>query len=206
MIKHQLLDRGIKDKKVIAAMRKIPRHLFIEEDLTNMAYDDHPLPIGEGQTISQPYMVAVMTEELDLKKKDRALEIGTGSGYQTAILAEICKEVYTIERIKSLSHKAEETLKRLGYRNIYFKVGDGTVGWDKHSPFDKILVTAGAPNIPDTLFNQLREKGKMIIPIGDRFSQILTLIEKINNSLKKRALFECIFVPLIGERGWQDGA
>ncbi len=206
MIKHQLLDRGIKDKKVIAAMRKIPRHLFIEEDLTNMAYDDHPLPIGEGQTISQPYMVAAMTEELDLKKKDRALEIGTGSGYQTAILAEICKEVYTIERIKSLSHKAEETLKRLGYRNIYFKVDDGTVGWDKHSPFDKILVTAGAPNIPDTLFNQLREKGKMIIPIGDRFSQILTLIEKINNSLKKRALFECIFVPLIGERGWQDGA
>jgi len=206
MIKHQLLNRGIKDKKVIAAMRKLPRHLFIEEDLTNMAYDDHPLPIGEGQTISQPYMVAAMTEELDLKKKDRALEIGTGSGYQTAILAEICKEVYTIERIKSLSHKAEETLKRLGYRNIYFKVGDGTVGWDKHSPFDKILVTAGAPNIPDTLFNQLREKGKMIIPIGDRFSQILTLIEKINNSLKKRALFECIFVPLIGERGWQDGA
>lgn len=206
MIKHQLLDRGIKDKKVIATMRKIPRHLFIEEDLTNMAYDDHPLPIGEGQTISQPYMVAAMTEELDLKKKDRALEIGTGSGYQTAILAEICKEVYTIERIKSLSHKAEETLKRLEYRNIYFKVGDGTVGWDKHSPFDKILVTAGAPNIPDTLFNQLREKGKMIIPIGDRFSQILTLIEKINNSLKKRALFECIFVPLIGERGWQDGA
>ncbi|MGE4357496.1 MAG: protein-L-isoaspartate(D-aspartate) O-methyltransferase [Candidatus Omnitrophota bacterium] len=202
MVNDQLLSRGIKDKRVIEAFLKVPRHKFVSENNITEAYDDHPLPIGEGQTISQPYMVALMTECLDLKGEEKVLEIGTGSGYQTAILAELALEVYSIERFSSLAEKARLALTDLGYKNIKIKIGDGTLGWEEFAPYDRIIVTAGAPEIPPPLILQLKENGRLVIPLGDSFSQVLTVIEKIGNRIKKEEICGCVFVPLVGRYGW----
>jgi len=204
MIGEQLVSRGIKDPRVLAAMRKVPRHLFVEEALAARAYGDYPLPIGEKQTISQPYMVALMTEAIDPGPKDRVLEIGTGSGYQTAILAELCSKVFSIERIKPLAERAERILKDLGYSNFLIKVGDGTNGWEEEAPFEAIMVTAGAPSVPRALMEQLSDGGRLIIPIGDEFSQSLTKIVRKENEYRHFNLTGCVFVKLIGEQGWKD--
>jgi protein-L-isoaspartate(D-aspartate) O-methyltransferase len=204
MVNNQLIARGIKDKRVLQAMGKIPRHLFIEEALSGEAYNDHPVPIGEKQTISQPYIVALMTESLELKGGENTLEIGTGSGYQTAILAELSSRVYTVERIKSLLVNARKLLARLGYDNILFKAFDGTLGWKEYSPFDAIIVTAGAPSIPEPLIEQLADNGRLIIPVGDRDSQELIRITRDGETLKKKSLGGCRFVNLIGAHSWPD--
>ncbi|MCM8772934.1 MAG: protein-L-isoaspartate(D-aspartate) O-methyltransferase [Candidatus Omnitrophica bacterium] len=204
MVEEQLIRRGISDKKVISAFLKIPREMFVPESLKEFAYEDGPLSIGEGQTISQPYIVALMTESLKLKGNEKVLEIGTGSGYQSAILAEIGCEVYSIERIEKLAKKAEIVLKKLGY-NVKIKIGDGTLGWEEYSPFDRIIVTAAAPEIPKTLLSQLSsEEGRMVIPVGDRFVQDLILIIKKKDKIEKINLGGCQFVPLIGEEGWSE--
>ena len=193
--------RGIKNQKVLDAFRKVERHKFIPEDLRNNSYSDYPLPIGEGQTISQPYMVALMTECLGLTGGDKILEIGTGSGYQAAILAELAKEVYTIERFDSLAKRAEGVLNELGYKNIKIKVGDGTLGWPEEAPFDKIIITAATPRVPLPLTEQLKENGKLVLPLGESFSQILTVIEKRKDKLETLEVCGCVFVPLVGKYG-----
>jgi len=204
MVKNQLVARGIKDKKVLQAMSKIPRHLFIEDALYGEAYNDHPVPIGEKQTISQPYIVALMTEALELKENENTLEIGTGSGYQTAILAELSSRVYTIERIKSLLGNARKLLSQLGYDNILFKAFDGTLGWKEYAPFDAIMVTAGAPHLAKPLIDQLADNGRMIIPVGDRYSQELIKVVRKGKELEQESLGGCRFVNLIGAHGWSD--
>ncbi len=204
MVKNQLASRGIKDKGVLRAMGKIPRHQFISEALAGEAYNDHPVPIGEKQTISQPYIVALMTEALELTGKENTLEIGTGSGYQTAILAELSSRVYTIERIKSLLVKARKLLDELGYSNILFKAFDGTLGWKQYAPFDAIMITAGAPSLPKPLVDQLAENGRMVIPVGDRFTQELIKVTKRAEGLEQESLGGCRFVNLIGVHGWKD--
>jgi len=203
MVKTQLIPRGIKDKRVLDAMKKVPRHLFVEESMQHRAYDDMALTIGEGQTISQPYMVAVMTELLELKGDERVLEIGTGSGYQAAVLAELAKEIYTIERVTVLSEQAEKRFHALGYKNIHVKVSDGTSGWPEKSPFDRIIVTAGTPKVPEPLLEQLSEKGIIIAPVGDRFSQQIIKIVKSKGKLTESFHTPCVFVPLIGAHGWK---
>ena len=202
MVKTQLIPRGIKDERVLNAMRKVPRHLFIDESMQHRAYDDMALSIREGQTISQPYMVAVMTELLELKGNEKVLEIGTGSGYQAVILAELSREVYTVDRITVLSEQAKERFRFLGYKNIYTKVGNGTLGWPEKAPFDGIIVTAGTPKIPDPLIAQLSEEGILVIPVGDRFSQVLLKIRKSKGKLSEERHTPCVFVPLIGAHGW----
>ncbi|MBN1849940.1 MAG: protein-L-isoaspartate(D-aspartate) O-methyltransferase [Deltaproteobacteria bacterium] len=204
MVKSQLIPRGIRDKGVLEAMGKIHRHLFVEEALAGEAYNDHPLPIGHKQTISQPYIVALMTEALELTGKGKTLEIGTGSGYQAAILAELSERVYTIERIMPLMAKARHLLHELGYTNIMFKAFDGTMGWKEYSPYDAIIVTAGAPRIPEPLLDQLADGGRMVVPVGNRFSQELIKIKKSNNQYKKENLGGCRFVDLIGIHGWKE--
>ncbi len=204
MVETQIKSRGIVDERVINAMSKVPRHLFVPENVRHIAYGDHPLLIGEGQTISQRYIVALMTELLALKDTDRVLEIGTGSGYQTAILAEIAKEVYTIERFPSLSKKAMELLKELGYKNIKFLIGDGTKGWPEYAPYDAIIVTAGAPSPPQPLLDQLKDGGRLVIPCGDEFSQSLYRITKRGKKFEKEDMGGCRFVKLVGEYGWKD--
>jgi len=204
MVSHQLVSRGITDKGVLSAMRKIPRHLFTEEALIGEAYNDHPLPIGHKQTISQPYIVALMTAALELTGNEKTLEIGTGSGYQTAILAELSEKVYTIERIRPLMEKARTLLNELGYTNILFKSYDGTLGWEEYAPFDAVIITAGTPKIPDPLLDQLVEEGRMIIPIGDRFSQELIKVTKAKDGYEKENLGGCRFVDLIGVHGWKE--
>ncbi len=203
MIKHQICARDVSSDIVLDAMNKIERHLFVLPKDKGSAYDDRPLGIGDGQTISQPYIVALMTELLELTGSEKILEIGTGSGYQTAILAELGSEVWTIERYESLSIVAEECLDRLGYNNIHFKVGDGTVGWTHKSPFDRIIVTAAAPKIPEILFQQLVTGGKMVVPVGERHLQDLKVISKTKaGQMESVDNCRCIFVPLIGEDGW----
>lgn len=204
MVETQIKARGIKDSKVLQAMLKVPRHLFVDEALQDQAYGDFPLPIGEGQTISQPYIVALMTEALELTGNERVLEIGTGSGYQTAILAEIALWVYTIERYHKLAEKAKKVLFKLGYKNISFKVGDGTLGWAEASPFDAIIVTAAAPQIPKPLVDQLTEGGRIVIPVGDEFSQILVKGIKKGDTLKIQELEPVRFVKLIGAYGFKE--
>lgn len=204
MVETQIKARGIKDPKVLQAMLKVPRHLFVDEALQDQAYGDFPLPIGEGQTISQPYIVALMTEALELTGNERVLEIGTGSGYQTAILAEIALWVYTIERYHKLAEKAKKILFKLGYKNISFKVGDGTLGWAEASPFDAIIVTAAAPQIPKPLVDQLTEGGRIVIPVGDEFSQILVKGIKKGDTLKIQELEPVRFVKLIGAYGFKE--
>jgi len=204
MVETQIKARGIKDERVLKAMLKVPRHLFVDEALRDQAYGDFPLPIGEGQTISQPYIVALMTEALELKGNERVLEIGTGSGYQTAILAELALWVYTIERFPTLLERAKKVLKELGYKNISFKLDDGTLGWKEVAPFDAIIVTAASPDIPSPLVEQLAEGGKMVIPIGDEFSQTLIKGVKKGGKLHTKALEPVRFVKLVGAYGFKE--
>jgi len=203
MVEEQIASRGIKDDKLIAAMKKIPRHLFLEEALQNQAYSDHPLPIGEKQTISQPYMVALMTEALLLTGKEKVLEIGTGSGYQTAILAELSEKVFSVERIRSLAIRARKLLYELSYFNVEIKIFDGTFGWIEESPFDAIMVTAGSPDIPQPLIDQLSIGGRLVIPVGDALVQDLFRVTKTGEGVKKEDLGGCRFVKLIGKYGWE---
>ncbi len=204
MVEEQIIGRGIKDPRVIGAMKKVPRHLFVEEALQSQAYNDRPLPIGEKQTISQPYMVALMTEALELKGQERVLEIGSGSGYQTAILAELAQEVYSIERIRTLALRARKLLYDLGYFNVEIKIFDGTFGWPEKGPFDAIIVTAGSPNIPPPLYEQLTVGGRLVIPVGDSETQDLIRITKTETGMKKEDLGGCRFVKLIGRYGWNN--
>lgn len=204
MVEEQIIVRGIQDPRLIGVMRKVPRHLFVEEALWDRAYGDHALPIGEKQTISQPYMVARMTEALGLTGVEKVLEIGTGSGYQTAILAELAARVCSIERVRSLFQKAQTSLNRLRYFNVAFKLFDGTYGWPEESPFDAIIVTAGAPDIPPSLVDQLKPGGRLVIPVGDRASQMLKKIVKSPEGLATTHLTGCVFVPLVGAFGWRS--
>jgi len=204
MVDEQLAARGIKDRRVLSAMGRVPRHLFVEDALRDRAYGDHALPIGDQQTISQPYMVALMTDSLALKGTERVLEIGTGSGYQTAVLAELAARVYSIERIAGLAAKARSLLASLGCRNVTIKVSDGSYGWKEEAPFDAILVTAGSPEVPTPLTDQLKEGGRMVIPVGDRTTQTLKRVTKTPAGIEVAALTGCVFVPLIGGHGWGD--
>ena len=201
MVREQVVARGINDQKVIHAMLSVPRHLFVPANYERMAYEDRPLPIGEGQTISQPYIVALMTETLDLNKNMRVLEIGTGSGYQAAILAKIVREVYTIEIIESLGEKAEKLLSGLGYDNVHVKIGDGYKGWPGKAPFDAIIVTCAPTDIPQPLKEQLKEGGRMIIPVGGSIVQELALLEKKKGKLEKKVVAPVRFVPMVRKDG-----
>jgi len=201
MVDEQLTGRGIKDQRVLDVFKKIERHKFLPEDLHRNAYSDFPVPIGEGQTISQPYMVALMTECLSLTGQEKVLEIGTGSGYQTAILAELSKEVFSIERFENLAKKAKQVLEDLGYNNIKIRVGDGTLGWQEEAPFDRIIIAAAAPRIPLPLTEQLKENGKLVLPMGENFSQVLTVVEKKQDKLESSEVCGCVFVPLVGKYG-----
>ena len=198
MVKTQIESRGVKDPLVLKAMRQVPRHLFVPKTYQEEAYADEPLPIGEGQTISQPYIVALMTELLGLKGEEKVLEIGTGSGYQAAILAEIAKEVYSIEIICLLAEKAESTLKELGYKNITVKCGDGYQGWKEHSLFDGIIVTAAPDHIPQPLVDQLKIGGRLVIPVGELFQELI-LVTKTEKGIKKENVIPVRFVPMTGE-------
>ena len=204
MVESQLISRGIKDPRVLDAMRKVPRHRFVEEALVSQAYNDHPLPIGEKQTISQPYMVALMTEALELQGQERVLEIGTGSGYQTAILAELAEKIYSIERIRPLSVKAQRILDDLGYFNVVLKVGDGSLGLKEEVPFDAIIVTAGSPEVPQPLVDQLAMGGRLVVPVGDRYTQSLMKITRVKEGITKTDLGGCRFVSLLGTHGWKE--
>ncbi|MFZ3045274.1 MAG: protein-L-isoaspartate(D-aspartate) O-methyltransferase [Desulfatirhabdiaceae bacterium] len=204
MVTRQIEARGISDQRVMEAMRKVPRHLFVSEALADQAYGDYPLPIGDQQTISQPYIVAEMTQALALHKDDRVLEIGTGSGYQAAILAEIVHRVYTIERLYSIFKKTRALFDQLKYHNIVARYSDGTAGWPDESPFDAIIVTAGSPHIPQPLLHQLVAGGRMIIPVGDSFSQELIKIVKDETGFHQTELGGCRFVKLVGEHGWKE--
>jgi len=199
MVKKHLIPRGIKDKRVLEAFYKVPRHLFVDPAQRHIAYGDHPLPIGLEQTISQPYIVALMTQSLELKGHEKVLEIGTGSGYQTAILAELAQHVYTIERLPFLSEKAKKILQELEYNNISFKVGDGTKGWPGEAPFDVILVAAATESVPSPLVEQLSTGGRMVIPVGDILVQNLVLVIKDEKDIEEQNLCGCRFVPLIRE-------
>ena len=203
MVELQIKTRGVNEERILKSMKEIPRHLFVAEEQRIYAYEDFPLPIGAGQTISQPYMVALMTEALQLEGDEKVLEIGTGSGYQAAILSKLCREVYTTEKIESLALKAEKLFKELGYNNIKIKICDGTAGWMEHAPYDGIIVTAGAPKIPNPLIEQLSDNGKIVIPVGGSFSQDLIVAEKIKGELVKKVICGCMFVPLIGKHGWE---
>ena len=200
MVEQQLKPRGIKDERVLAAMAKVPREQFIPADARTDAYEDGPLPIGYDQTISQPYIVAFMTEQLRPKSSDRVLEIGSGSGYQAAILAELVADVYTIEIIEPLAKTAEATLQRLAYKNVHIKVGDGYQGWPEEAPFDAVIVTCAPEKVPQSLVDQLKEGGRMVIPVGERFAQQLYLLEKKNGQLKESATLPVRFVPMLRDR------
>jgi protein-L-isoaspartate(D-aspartate) O-methyltransferase len=204
MVEEQLRRRNIFDGRVLQAMSKVPRHSFVSTDYQSAAYEDRPLSIGEGQTISQPYMVAIMTQSLELKGKERVLEIGTGSGYQTAILAELSQFVFTVERIPALMQKAQWTLEALGYTNIFFLTEDGTKGWPEKGPFEGIMVTAGAPEIPKTLLAQLAEGGRLVIPVGPRYTQTLYKVTHKGNRFQEEDITGCVFVPLLGAYGWKE--
>jgi len=201
MVQTQLIPRGVINKRVLAAFEKVERHLFIPENVREYAYDDHPIPIGQEQTISQPYMVALMTELLQLTGKERVLEIGTGSGYQTALLAELSKEVCTIERFAGLSSHAQQLLAKLGYKNVFFKIGDGTLGWKEKAPFDRIIITAATPLFPLPLEEQLVEGGLIEAPLGELYSQMLTVGIKNGAAIEQEQITSCVFVPLVGKYG-----
>lgn len=204
MVQHQLRNRGIKSEHVLKVMEEIPRHLFVEESIIHRAYDDCALPTKEGQTISQPYMVAKMTEMLDLSGQERVLEVGTGSGYQAAILSRLAAEVFTVERIPVLVTDAEKRFEMLGLNNIHVYYGNGSIGYVEESPFDAIIVTASSPSVPDSLIDQLADGGRLVIPVGDRYSQLLYKVTKTEKGIVTRTSTPCIFVPLIGEKGWQE--
>ena len=199
MVKEQMVYRGIRDNRVLTAVRKVPREEFVPEKIRGASYADQPLPIGYDQTISQPYIVAFMTEQLRPQPGDRVLEIGTGSGYQAAILAELVAEVYSIEIVEALAKSAEATLRRLGYKNVHVKAGDGYKGWPEHAPFDAIIVTCAPDHVPKPLVEQLKEGGRMIIPVGPFGNQELYLLEKKEGKLRQRSIEAVRFVPMTGE-------
>jgi protein-L-isoaspartate(D-aspartate) O-methyltransferase len=204
MVETQMRRRGIRDSRVLAAMLAVPRHAFVPVELASEAYKDEPLPIGEGQTISQPFMVASMTEALELSGSERVLEIGTGSGYQTAVLSLLAREVHTVENHQTLSAAAQERLLRLGYANVHFHVGDGTLGWPEAAPFDAIIVTAAAPLIPPPLLDQLVEGGRLLLPMGSVKTQDLARVRRHAGEIVTERLYPCRFVPLIGRYGWSE--
>jgi len=205
MIEGQIIARGIRDRRVIEAMMQIPRHLFVEEAMASQAYSDNPLPIGERQTISQPYMVALMTELLELRGKEKVLEIGTGSGYQAAVLATLADRVYTMERLRPLALRARKVLDSLGFLNVNIKIDDGTCGWEEESPFDAIMVTAGAPEVPRKLIDQLACGGRLVLPVGDQFSQTLVrILKQEDGRVTMEQSIGCRFVKLIGKHGWES--
>lgn len=209
MVREQLAGKRagrvpVSDKRVLEAMREVPRHLFVDQVYRTRAYEDYPLPIGEGQTISQPYMVGIMTQALRLSGEENVLEIGTGSGYQTAILAQLAGRVYSVERIPALAGRARKIMDSLGYGNVLVKLSDGTLGWEEYAPYDRILVTAGAPDVPETLTGQLAPDGIMVIPVGTRDLQTLQRVtRREDGSLKIERLDPCVFVKLIGKHGWE---
>ena len=204
MVREQLMPRGITDPRVLAAMNTVPRHLFVEDALEAQAYGDHPLPIGEGQTISQPYIVALMTQALNLQGHEKVLEIGTGSGYQAAVLAQLCEQVFTVERLKSLYIGARKLFDQLQYFNLRCRIDDGTLGWQEHSPYDAIMVTAAGPKVPEPLLDQLADPGVMAMPIGmERWSQELVVTTKEKGQISERVIEQVRFVSLIGNHGWQ---
>ncbi len=202
MVQQQLRDRGITDERVLAAFLKVPRHVFVPDEAQAEAYDDHPISIGQGQTISQPYIVALMTQLLRLQGHERVLEIGTGSGYQLAILAELALEIYSVERLPELLEQAHHRLQALGYLNVHLTLGNGSEGWPEHAPYEGILVTAGASQIPRALVEELAEGGRLVIPVGSQTAQMLTLVERREGNIHTRPITSCVFVPLIGDYGW----
>ena len=205
MVEDQLMARGVKDPRVIDAMLRVPRHKFVEQALESQAYQDGPLPIGERQTISQPYMVAVMSEALALEGTEKVLEVGTGSGYQAAVLALLADRVFSLERIPALARRARKTLDACGYSKVNIRVADGTLGWQEMAPFDAIMVTAGAPEVPRDYLDQLAIGGRLVIPVGDRLSQVLMRITRTGEAeFKEEQLLGCRFVPLVGNHGWHD--
>ncbi len=204
MVETQIAARSIHDERVLEAMRKVPRHLFVDEALRDQAYSDHPLPIAEKQTISQPYIVALMTESLELEGAEKVLEIGTGSGYQSAILAELADRVFSIERYPELAYRANSILRKLGYQNVIVRVGDGSLGWPDDAPFDGIVVTAGTPKIPQPLIDQMAMGGRLVVPVGDRFGQDLILVRRVAEGIKKTNLGGVRFVDLVGKWGWKE--
>jgi protein-L-isoaspartate(D-aspartate) O-methyltransferase len=203
MVEEQLVRRGIDDERVLEAMREVPRHLFVPEAFRDRAYGDHPLPIGEEQTISQPFIVALMTTLLRLRGEEKVLEVGTGSGYQTAVLARLARRVCSMERLPALATRARAVLEGLGYTNVWVRVGSGTLGWPDEAPFDRVLVAAGGPSVPPPLFEQLAEGGRMVLPIGEATSQTLTVVEKIDGQKREQAHGECSFVKLVGKYAWE---
>lgn len=205
MVKEQIESRGIKNERVLDAFRAVPRHEFVPRELRVEAYQDHPLPIGNGQTISQPYIVALMTEGLNLDGSEKVLEIGTGSGYQAAILSILAREVHSVERVPELAEAARAKLHRLGYRNVTVHEGDGTLGWPTEAPYDGILITAAAPMMPPGLVGQLAQGGRLVAPIGSRWRQTLEVWVKREGQVTRQEILPVVFVPLIGEEGWQEG-
>lgn len=204
MVREQIRDRGVRARNVLDAMLAVPRHLFVPEEFRLGAYADQPLPIGEGQTISQPFMVAAMTVALELTGRERVLEIGTGSGYQAAVLSLLARELHTVERSPSLAQRAAERLTQLGYANVQVHAGDGTLGWAEAAPYDAIIVTAAAPGIPPPLVTQLADGGRLVIPVGDEHQQELLLVRKTGEQTTQRVLHYCRFVPLVGRHGWHE--
>lgn len=202
MVETQLKARGLTDERLMAAFRKVPRHLFVPAEFRREAYADHPLPIESGQTISQPYIVGLMTDCLRLRGHERVLEIGAGTGYQTAILAEMALDIFSVERLPELMQAVAKRLEGLGYLNVHLSVGNGTLGWTEHAPYDAVLVSAAAPKIPEPLIAQLAEGGRMVLPIGAPQAQMLTLVEKHRGVLHQQEIASCAFVPLIGQHGW----
>ncbi len=203
MVKTQLKKRGIRNSRVLEAFKRVPRHHFIPKNLADQAYADGPLPIGKSQTISQPYMVAIMTQSAEIVPGNRVLEIGSGSGYQCAILAELGAEVYTIERVPALGKQARETLRRLNYQDIHSRAGNGTLGWAEEAPFDAILITAGAPEIPQPLLDQLAIGGRLVVPLEEDYSQVLYIVRRSQEGFHRERGERCTFVPLIGKHGWK---
>ena len=205
MVREQLSSRGIRNSRVLSAMARVPRHLFVTEELREQAYEDHPLPIGEGQTISQPYMVALMAEALELQGTERVLEVGTGSAYEAAVLAELCAHVFSVELVDKLACQARIALRCLGYSNVSLRVGDGTLGWEEHAPFDSIVISAAAPGIPRPLLDQLRPGGCLVVPMGEEELQTLARIHKgEGGGYREECLTECRFVKLMGRYGWAN--
>jgi protein-L-isoaspartate(D-aspartate) O-methyltransferase len=203
MVDEQLVGRGVTDPRVVAAMRRVPRHHFVQEALRTRAYGDHPLPIGEEQTISQPFIVGLMTSLLELTGREKVLEVGTGSGYQTAVLAELARRVCSIERLPRLAERARAVLEELGYDNVWVRVGNGALGWPDEAPFDRIIVTAGGPSIPPPLVQQLAEGGRMVLPVGRSDNQVLTVVDNVGGEIRQREHGECKFVKLVGKYAWE---
>jgi protein-L-isoaspartate(D-aspartate) O-methyltransferase len=205
MVEYQIRRRGVSNQRLLAAMEKVPRHRFVPDSESHSAYEDMPIPIGSGQTISQPYMVALMTDLLQLTGEERVLEIGTGSGYQAALLAELAKEVFSVERFESLAGRARSELAGLGYENVTIVVGDGTLGYPDRAPYDRVIVTAAAPRIAQPWLYQLKEGGRLVLPLGQRWSQTLTVVIKEGSRIRTESHGGCVFVPLVGEHGWESG-